>query len=258
MQVFDFEDRPLRVYLYRGRPCWIAQDVGAALGYTQAGWRSALGNWTDELILPKDVQTLRGAELREFKSLCDARANMALAKTTNLTLLYESGVDLVCIKTEQPLGKKLRRFLADEIVPRLRRGSLDVSVAERELIALTLRLDPADASTIWDVDLVQHLCRVCRRPVWDGVERMPRWLRGPMGMIYRIVLGETVYRELRARNPDPRDGSLNYQFLTEARHKLMQRDMGKVLMCLESSTTSEQFFERLRHHYRRAPLQLSW
>lgn len=257
LQVFEFEGAPIRAYVFRGRPCWIAQDVGGALGYTRVGFGNALREWSDEFIDDKDLSTLRGQDLREFRSVAADTVSVS-AKTTQLTVLYESGVDLVCIKTEKPLGKKLRRFMADEVMPRLRRGSLEPSRAEKELIALTLRLNAGDAETIWELETVQELCRIYAKQIWDGASRMDPWLRRPMWMIYEIVLGPIVYPELKLRNPDPHDGSLNYQFLTEAKHRLMQNDMGTVRAILRMSRDADDFFNKLKFAYRRGPLQLGW
>ncbi len=257
---FEFEEQQLRVYSFRGRPCWIAQDVGAVLGYTPKGFRQVLSDWGDEIILGKDVHTLRGADLREFKAMSGASPESGLAKTTQIAILFESGVDLVCLKTDKPMGRKLRRFMVDVVMPKLRRGELVESDASRELVALTLRLQPSTNNpTIWELETVNEICRLYGKAKWDGVGRFPHWIQEPLGRIYQIVLGDVVYRELKQRNPDPRDGSLNYQFLTEARHRLMQeRDMERVLERLRESLSREEFFNRLAFAYRRAPLQLGW
>lgn len=258
-QVFEFEGSPLHVYLFRGRPCWIAQDVGAALGYTREGFNAALRDWSDELFDGKDAQTLRGQDLREFKAVTALEVDSTSSRAGSLTILYESGVDLVCLKTEKPLGKTLRRFMADKVMPGLRRGSLDTGRANAELVALSLRLTAGDAASIWERETVQEICRLYHQPIWDGIGRMPPWLKEPMGRIYRIVLGDVVYAELKARNPNPRDGSLNYQFLTEARHRLMQNDMGTVSALVRLSRSREEFVEKLRFACRRTTtLQLAW
>lgn len=43
------------------------------------------------------------------------------SRTRSLTLLTQSGVDLVCIKTNKAVGKRLRRFVVDKVFPALRR-----------------------------------------------------------------------------------------------------------------------------------------
>ena len=48
------------------------------------------------------IGVLTGEELRDFKALSDATAASAVAsKSSNLTIRYESGFDLVCLKTEK-------------------------------------------------------------------------------------------------------------------------------------------------------------
>jgi len=259
IQVFNFEGRALPAFSFRGRECWIAQDVARVLGYESKGWSNSWGRWVaaDELLEGQDFATLRGQDLREFKASLGATTDSVVAKTTQLTVLFEPGLNVVCILTEKPLGKRLRRFVAEQVLPDLRRRSDAEQALRTELVELQLRLTAGSAETIWERDVVLEICRVYRKP-WSGMGPWPAWLRQPLGAIYRIVLGDEVYYELKRRNPDPRDGSLNYQFLTEARHRLMVRDMGTVSALLRMSTTKEVFFDRLRFAFRRAPLQLGW
>ncbi len=37
-------------------------------------------------------------------------------------ILHETGLDLVCLKTDKPAGARLRRFLVKDVLPKLRRG----------------------------------------------------------------------------------------------------------------------------------------
>jgi len=109
----------LTSYLFRGRPAWIAADVGAALGYDPGGFRACLGTWAEELLDGQDIETIRGEDLREFKGLLDASVGSTLGRASHLTILYESGMHVACLKTEKPLGRVLRRHLADEVLPKL-------------------------------------------------------------------------------------------------------------------------------------------
>lgn len=136
-----FEGSALTSYVFRGRLCWIAADVGAVLGYDPGGFRTCLGDWSDELLEGQDVATLRGGELRDFKEVLDASVKSTLARASQLAILYEPGLHVVCLKTEKPLGKKLRRHLADEVLPKLVRGepiapAAQVSEWTHEAIAL--------------------------------------------------------------------------------------------------------------------------
>jgi hypothetical protein len=109
-------------YVFRGRICWIAQHVGAAIGYTEEGFRSVLQDWTGELIRGKDFDVLEGSELREFKALLEVRVKKTLTYAPSIAILYEPGFYLVCFRTHLPLGVKLRRVMADEVMPKLVRG----------------------------------------------------------------------------------------------------------------------------------------
>lgn len=259
LRVFNFNGAALTVYRFRGRECWIAQDVARLLGYDPKGWSTSWRRWVDtEEVLPKvDFAGLRGAELREFKRETSLTAETAVTeRTPNLTILYESGLNLACIKTEKPLGRVLRRFLAEQVLPQLRQASENVAALRAEMLALNLRMTAGDNDTIWDVETVQGLCRLYRKPLYALGERMPAWLQAPMGLIYKTVLGDDVYQELKRRCPRPKKGDLNYEYLTEARHRLIQRDMQTVSAFLRVARSPDDFFANLRAAYRRAPLQL--
>lgn len=133
------------------------------------------------------------------------------------------------------------------------------SIAHRDLIALTLRLSPAEAASVWSRELIAELERLYRKEHWNGREQLPIWLAFPMGRIWRTVLGDTAYAELKRRNPEPRGGSLHYQWLQEARHELVkQSDMGITIALAKQSRTAAEFWNRLDAHYGRAPLQLGF
>lgn len=117
-----FEGREFAIHMFRGKPCVIAKELGEMLGYTVEGFQRTLKNWDDELIQGVDVDVLRGDDLREFRDVLEGTAKMAVASASQLTVLYETGFDLVLIKTEKPAGKSLRRLLVTEVLPKLRRG----------------------------------------------------------------------------------------------------------------------------------------
>lgn len=120
-----FEGKTVTAYMFRARLTWIAFNVGDALGYENEG--KTLPDhvrrvWNDELVEGVDFAVLTGEELREFRGLLDVTVKTTVSRAPHLMVLYESGLDLVCLKTEKPLGKKLRRMIAEEVLPRLRRG----------------------------------------------------------------------------------------------------------------------------------------
>lgn len=142
---FSFNDNSLTFYSFRGRPCVIAADVGRALGYGDEGKglvETITKNWLDEMIEGTDYMVLTNDDLREFKTTFEdtdeSSASSNVVYAARLMILFEPGVNLVCIKTEKPLGRKLRRVLADEVLPKLHRGE---SIGASALIELQRRIE---------------------------------------------------------------------------------------------------------------------
>jgi prophage antirepressor-like protein len=176
-----FEDRTLTTLELDGRPCWIAREVGRTLGYEQEGLRfvtQITGRWADELIEGVDYRIVRGEELKAIKELLgtfddtgsvssncvhdpgsvSTKAGVAPELDTperfddtgsvpsrvnrQLLVLFESGLHIACLKTTKPLGRKLRRFLATEVLPQLARTGeyrrprhvTELDLAEREVL----------------------------------------------------------------------------------------------------------------------------
>jgi prophage antirepressor-like protein len=121
----QFEGHELTTYVFRGRICMIAAHVGRALSYADDGKRLVdriRDDWADEFIEGNDFDVLTGAELREFKAIIGDTPDSGVSSTARLMVLYESGFDLACVRTDKPAGKRLRRLLVDEAIPKLRRG----------------------------------------------------------------------------------------------------------------------------------------
>lgn len=116
------EDMGVRVYVFRDRPCVIAAAVGKALGYADGALAALVRKeWSGELTRERDFEVLESHKLREFKRVVDDPMSN-LGSSSRLMVLYETGFDLVLQKTDKPEGAKLRRRLADEVLPKLRRG----------------------------------------------------------------------------------------------------------------------------------------
>lgn len=120
--IINFEGHGLTVVTFKGRPALIAREVCAVLGYANEGGRGVdkiTGDWADEFIEGQDFERLEGEDLSLF-----ATTESVGAKVRHLILLYESGVDLVCLLTRKNVGKRLRRTLVDNVTWRMRRGLL--------------------------------------------------------------------------------------------------------------------------------------
>jgi prophage antirepressor-like protein len=118
-----FEGHTIPVYVFRGRPCVYAGDLGRALGYADdgKGLAESVRGWP-EMKEPGDFAVLTGADLRDFKALLDVTARAAVSRSPHLMVLYETGMDLACQKAQTEAGARLRRYLADHVLPKLRRG----------------------------------------------------------------------------------------------------------------------------------------
>ena len=120
-----FEGKPLLTLNWEGKPCWVARHIAACIGYGQAGKRlpnKILHEWADEFLPGNDYVLLEGAALEVLHELvAEAGLPTAGLGRGSLLLLFESGLHLVLAKTSQPIGRRLRRFLADQVLPQLAR-----------------------------------------------------------------------------------------------------------------------------------------
>lgn len=151
----EFGGRPLSVLSYQGRPAWIAREVGAAIGYARGGKRlvsEITREWADEFIEGHDFALVDGEDLAALKALPGLGPDSVPSRAPGLLLLFEPGLHLVLTRTNKPIGKFLRRFLVDEVLPVLaRRGhQVDLMVTPvldwrllRE-VRLALRVDLDD------------------------------------------------------------------------------------------------------------------
>jgi len=152
-----FEGHEITTVTYQGRPVVLANQVGTALGYSGRGLVDLVGSdWSDEMTEGKDYLKVTNGNLRDLKAIFELVGENPTSGTGPLDprapsaiVLTESGFGFVCIKTEKPLGKKLRREWADRIFPRLMRPELapspapspDLAAVHGEMARLRARLD---------------------------------------------------------------------------------------------------------------------
>lgn len=127
--VREFEGKAVTTFRYRGRPAWIAREIGAALEYAEEG-RSLVTmltrDWADELQEGSDLVRVEGAELSDLKALLSLGEDYSLSRAPSTIVLFESGLHLALLKTNKSVGKRLRRLLVDEVLPQLLRdGQFD-------------------------------------------------------------------------------------------------------------------------------------
>ena len=119
-----FEGEPLTTLTWDGQPAWVCRQIGARLDYAKDGKRLVTRirrEWADEFIEGKDYVMLSGPELAHLKAFSGHGASGVPSRAGSLMLLLEPGLHLVLTRTDKPIGKRLRRFLADEVLPQLGR-----------------------------------------------------------------------------------------------------------------------------------------
>lgn len=119
-----FEGVTLTRVEVRGRPAYIAREIGEAIGYAHGGKRFATRireTWAAEMQDGRDYAVLNGEALATFKRLVGT--NSVPSKTNQgLLILFERGLHLALLKTTKPAGERLRAYLAESIMPGLARG----------------------------------------------------------------------------------------------------------------------------------------
>lgn len=184
----DFHGKPLTTLVLDGTPAWPAHELGQALGYAGNGRRLVsiiLHEWSDEFVEGRDYVVLEGAQLAQVKAAVGSEVPSLSPFTARVVLLFESGFDLVALKTHKPLGADLRRFLADEILPRLRRGQAipgrqDATIPEASRDEQTakeaLRCPILDLAQLREVRLWRQADLADRRFRSNALASIARWL----------------------------------------------------------------------------------
>lgn len=122
-----FEGAELPSYVFRGRPCWIAAEAGVVAGYAEG--RNFVdqirGDWREDFRAGRDFELLRGRDLREFRGAAndsgESPESFGRGGARSLLVLYESGLLMGLLLAKTDRGRRLRRFIVDEVLPQLLR-----------------------------------------------------------------------------------------------------------------------------------------
>ena len=120
----EFEGKRLTTYCFQGGPCWIARHIGALVGYRHRGkWfvNRITGDWAADLIPGHDYDLLQGDTLAEFRDHFQHGDDTFPARARSLLVLYEPGLHLALDRTDKAVSRRLRRFVAGEVLPQLSR-----------------------------------------------------------------------------------------------------------------------------------------
>lgn len=120
--IHDFEGQPLATLTYKGQPAWIARQIGRRLDYADNGKRLVTlvrREWGSEFVEGRDYVMLSGDDLAALKGMLGLGAQDVPSRAPSLMLLLEPGLHLVLVKTDKPIGQRLRQFLSLRVLPQL-------------------------------------------------------------------------------------------------------------------------------------------
>ena len=219
IQLFDFAydaHRRLIKVIYRGREAAIAPQLGRLLGYADKGTKlvhTIKWRWAERFREGIDYEVLKGRDLQDFKDACPL--GEIAPSTSQLMILYTSGVHLVLLNTSKPIGTELHRWLVDEVFPSLKatgtytlnpsdRKALPVPALFTEEIRIALSKikssfllsqkehpSPRDFAIEWDETHQAHTA-----PIFNGVGKTSQQIKAIARQRGVKVLSNTSARKL--------------------------------------------------------------
>lgn len=159
MVATKFEDQTISTIESNAGPRWMAQEIATALGYGDqlAVVKAVRTEWSDEFTEGVDFEIIGGPGLRALKAAGSVKKN-----APSVMVLTETGVNLAAILSRQPRSQALRRWLASEVLPSIRRSGTYAAPAPAPAVdarAIQIRAW-LDLVASGDADLVAVLSRV--------------------------------------------------------------------------------------------------
>lgn len=132
--VRTFDGHPITTVEFHGQQVFFVDELATALGYADKGNLADLlrREWSDEMEEGEEYLVVTNGDIRALEALTGRSDSGSRTESPRgqgkggggarkLIVLTEAGAHLVCIKTEKPAGKRLRRWLAREVLPAIRR-----------------------------------------------------------------------------------------------------------------------------------------
>lgn len=115
-----FEGHTLVTIEMTGRQAWLAFQVSEGLGYEKSDHVVSIirTDLADEVEEGTDYQVLRGEDLALLKA---AAPGLVAPNAPSVMVLFESGIHLVAMRARTERARTLRRWLASEVLPSIRR-----------------------------------------------------------------------------------------------------------------------------------------
>jgi hypothetical protein len=141
----DFEGEPLPFFTYNGQLATVLRQLGRRFGYARDGERlvtNVMEEWASEFQEGKHWVRVEGDDLAALKALDGLPTSGVGSRAPQVVLLLEPGIHLVLLKTQKPIGIRLRAFLAEEVMPALLRTGKYAPEAPATAIHLALVVVP--------------------------------------------------------------------------------------------------------------------
>lgn len=142
-KLFELEDHQFQVVTIDGVPWWFVTDVEEYLGYASGSLRSIIrGDWKEEFDDGVDFRVLEGQDLESLRQIASDLKSVS-NMTRHVMLLSETGIYTVTLLSRKPKGRKMRRWLASDVLPSIREtGNYSVISSRQsvdEILAVSVR-----------------------------------------------------------------------------------------------------------------------
>lgn len=111
LQVFNFEQKDVRVVMKDGEPWWVAKDV------------------CEVLELSNPTMALEGLDE-------DERAKFCLGRQGDANIITESGLYTLVMRSNKPEAKRFRKWVTSEVLPTIRKHGAYMTPAKLEEVLL--------------------------------------------------------------------------------------------------------------------------
>lgn len=120
-RAFRFREKKLTVVMINEEPHWLVPEIEEALGYAPKSLPTLIRReWEDELEEGVDFIVAQGEQLSVIKRLVEGYSTSS-KHARSITLLTEQGLTIVTLLSRKPIGRALRRWLAADVIPSIRR-----------------------------------------------------------------------------------------------------------------------------------------
>lgn len=134
-QIFSFEKNEVRTILVNDEPYFVGKDVAEILGYERAD--NAIRNHVDD----EDKLTHQIS---------------ASGQNRNMTIINESGLYSLILKSKLPSAKKFKRWVTSEVLPQIRKTGSYTNVPHSFAEALRLAADLEEKNQLLEQQIAEY------------------------------------------------------------------------------------------------------